>query len=145
MDERPKGTEKLLCALLHRDLAHPAIPDRALQADGFSIHHMDCMVSSGKAKDSQVCFLINTSWCSDVVTLESHCSPDLKYLPVKCCPYSLPRESTSATLTAVYILSHVDEKNALDGIYTTAKTLETKFPESLFIVASDFNQANLQQ
>eukprot|EP00061_Rhincodon_typus_P007541 g29329.t1 len=33
----------------------------------------------------------------------------------------------------------------LQDIYTTANALETKFPEVLFIVASDFNQANLKR
>eukprot|EP00061_Rhincodon_typus_P010447 g34746.t1 len=32
----------------------------------------------------------------------------------------------------------------LDVIYTTTNTLETKFPEALFIVASDSSQANPQ-
>eukprot|EP00061_Rhincodon_typus_P003030 g19113.t1 len=40
---------------------------------------------------------------------------------------------------------HADVKNTLDKIYTATKTPETKFPESLFIVASDFNQAKLKQ
>eukprot|EP00061_Rhincodon_typus_P008386 g30944.t1 len=51
----------------------------------------------------------------------------------------------SAMLTAVYIPPHVDVKNAPDVIYTTTNTLETKFPEVLFIVASDLNQANLKR
>eukprot|EP00061_Rhincodon_typus_P018794 g48120.t1 len=36
-------------------------------------------------------------------------------------------------------------KSALDEIYAATKTLETKFPEALFIGAGDFNQANLKQ
>eukprot|EP00061_Rhincodon_typus_P016415 g44617.t1 len=44
---------------------------------------------------------------------------------------------------AVYIPPHADVKNALDVIYTN--TRETKFPEALFIVAGNFNQANLKQ
>eukprot|EP00061_Rhincodon_typus_P018864 g48222.t1 len=106
---------------------------------------MDHTACSGKAKGSGVCFLIKNSWCSDIVTLASHCSPDLEYLTVRCQPYYRPREFTSVILTAVYIQPRADVKNALDMIYTTTNTRETKFPEALFIVASNFNQVNLKQ
>eukprot|EP00061_Rhincodon_typus_P012713 g38615.t1 len=106
---------------------------------------MDCMTSSGKGKGGGVCFLINTLWCSDMVTLASHCTLDLEYLTVKCHPYYLLREFTSAILSAVYIPPHADVKSVLDEIYTTPNTLEPKFPKALFLVASDFNQANLKE
>eukprot|EP00061_Rhincodon_typus_P008163 g30543.t1 len=120
----------------------PAIPDCTLQGDRFSIH---CMASLSKAKDGGICSLINTSWCLDVVALANHCSLDLEYLIVKHHPYYKSREFTSAILIAVYIPPHADVKNALDVIYTTTNTLETKFPKPLFIVAGNFNQANLKQ
>eukprot|EP00061_Rhincodon_typus_P017907 g46837.t1 len=41
--------------------------------------------------------------------------------------------------------TRADVKNALDKIYTTTNTLETKFPKALFIMADDFNQANLNR
>eukprot|EP00061_Rhincodon_typus_P009168 g32444.t1 len=105
---------------------------------------MDRTASSGKAKGS-VQHLFNASWRSDVAILESHCFPNLEYLTVKCRPYYLPQEFTSAILIAVYIPPHVDVKNALDEIYTTTNTRETKFPEDLFTVASNFNRANLKR
>eukprot|EP00061_Rhincodon_typus_P005869 g25897.t1 len=117
----------------------PVIPNCDLQADGFSIHLMDCMVSSGKAKGGGVCFLINISWCLYIATLASHCSSDLEYLTIRCYPCYLPQEFTSTILTAVYIPPHVDVKKALDEIYTTTNALETKFPEALFIVTGNFN------
>eukprot|EP00061_Rhincodon_typus_P007808 g29868.t1 len=95
---------------------NPAIPDCALQAEGFSKHCMDQMVSL-----------------------------DPEYLTVKCRPYHLPLEFTSTILSAIYIPSHADVKNALDKIDTATNTLETKFPEALFIAASNFNQANPKQ
>eukprot|EP00061_Rhincodon_typus_P010038 g34010.t1 len=100
---------------------------------------MDHKVSSSKAKGSAVCFLINTSWCSDVAALASHFSPDLEYLTVKCHPYNLLQEFTSAILIAAYIPPHPYV------IYTATNTLETKFPEALFLVAEDFNQTNLKR
>eukprot|EP00061_Rhincodon_typus_P017629 g46402.t1 len=79
---------------------------------------MDCMASLDKTKGDGVCFLINTSWCSDVATLASHCCLDLEYFTVKCHPYYLPREYSSVTLIAVYIPPHTDVTNVLDMIYT---------------------------
>eukprot|EP00061_Rhincodon_typus_P010275 g34444.t1 len=64
---------------------------------------------------------------------------------VKCHPYYLPREFTSAVLTAVYVPPNVGVKRALDDVYTAANTLETKLMKALFIVTSDFNQANLMR
>eukprot|EP00061_Rhincodon_typus_P010583 g34981.t1 len=122
----------------------PAIPNCSPQADGSSTHCRDCMAYSGNTKDGGIC-LPNTSLYSDVVTLTSLCSPDLEYLKVKCRPYYLLHEFTSAILTAVYILPHIDVKNALDEIYTATNIVEMKFPEALFIVAGNFNQANLKR
>eukprot|EP00061_Rhincodon_typus_P005450 g24981.t1 len=42
-------------------------------------------------------------------------------------------------------ITRMEVKNALDEIYTTTNALETKFPEVLFIVAGDFNRANLKR
>ncbi|XP_060703504.1 uncharacterized protein LOC132830055 [Hemiscyllium ocellatum] len=122
----------------------PAISDCALQPEGFSVHRMDRKMSSGKARGGGVCLLINNSWCSDVATLASYCSPDLEYLTVKCRPYYLPREFTCAILTAVYIPPHAEVQSALHEIYTVTNRLSTKYPEALFIIAGDFNQANLK-
>eukprot|EP00061_Rhincodon_typus_P013984 g40716.t1 len=82
---------------------------------------------------------------SDVATLVTHCSPDLEYLIVKCRHYYLPREFTSAIVIAVYVPPQADVKNALGKIYTTTNAPEMKFPETLFTVAGDFNQANLKR
>ncbi|XP_072359770.1 uncharacterized protein [Scyliorhinus torazame] len=122
----------------------PASQDCAIQPDGFSLHRMDRTASSGKTEGGGVCFLINTSWCSDVATLVTHCSPDLEYLTVKCRPDHLPQEFTSAIITAVYIPPEAEVKKALDELSTAVNKNETEHPEALFIMAGDFNQANLK-
>eukprot|EP00061_Rhincodon_typus_P005856 g25863.t1 len=78
------------------------------------------------------------------MTLMFYCSLALKYLTVKCCPYNLPWEFTSAILTAIYKPSHAEVKSAFDEIYTATNNLETEYPEALFIIAGDLNQANLK-
>ncbi|XP_072362773.1 uncharacterized protein [Scyliorhinus torazame] len=122
----------------------PASPDCAIQPEGFSIHWVNHTASSGKAKGGGVCLLINSSWCLDVATLATYCSPDLEYLTVKCRPYYLPREFTSAIITAVYIPPQAVVRKALDELYTVINNYETEHPETLFIVAGDFNKANLK-
>eukprot|EP00061_Rhincodon_typus_P015431 g43098.t1 len=105
---------------------------------------MDCSASLGKARGGGICFLINTSWCSNVATPASCCSFDLEYLTVRCHPYYLLYEFTSAILTAVYTPPHVEVKNAPDEVYNATNSLETEYPEALFIIAGDFNKANLK-
>ncbi|XP_038632072.1 uncharacterized protein LOC119952411 isoform X1 [Scyliorhinus canicula] len=122
----------------------PASLDCAIQPDGFSIHRMDRMASSGKTEGGGVCLLINNSWCSDVATLATHCSPDLEYLIVKCCPDHLPQEFTSVIIMAVYIPPEAEVKNALDELSTAVNKNETEYTEAFFIMAGDFNQANLK-
>ena len=78
---------------------------------------MDHTAASGKARGGGVCFLINISWCLDVATLATFCSPDLQYLMLKCHTYYFLWEFTSVILMAVYIPPHADVKIALDEIY----------------------------
>eukprot|EP00061_Rhincodon_typus_P013098 g39263.t1 len=96
------------------------------------------------AKGGEVYLLINTSCCSDVTTLASYCFPGLECLTVKYHPYYLPSKFTSVTLTAVYIAPHAEVKSALDKVYNSTNSLETEYPKALFIIAGDFNQANLK-
>ncbi|XP_048465357.1 uncharacterized protein LOC109913067 isoform X1 [Rhincodon typus] len=120
-----------------------ATPDSILQPEGFSIHRMDRSAALGKGTGGGVCLLINNSWCLDVVNLVSYCSLHLEYLMVKCCPPYLPQEFTSAIITAVYIPPDAEVKNALHEICITTNSLEMEYPEALFIVIGNFNQANL--
>ncbi|XP_072374364.1 uncharacterized protein [Scyliorhinus torazame] len=132
------------CVLCFRDMAHPASPDCAIQPESFSIHRVGLTVSSSKAKCGGVCLLINTSWCLDAATPTTYCSPDLEYLAVKCRPYYLPREFTLAIITVVYIPPQGEVKAAVEELYTVTNNYETEHPEALFIVAGDFNKANLK-
>eukprot|EP00061_Rhincodon_typus_P014626 g41762.t1 len=97
-----------------------------------------------QGKGSGACRRINTSWCSDVVTLVNYCTLDLEYLTIKCRPYYQVRKFTSSALSAVYIPAHVEVKSALDEVHNATNSFETEYPEALLIVASDFNQAKLK-
>ncbi|XP_078255867.1 uncharacterized protein LOC144593736 isoform X2 [Rhinoraja longicauda] len=121
----------------------PASLNCTIQPEGFSLHRMDRTASTGKVNGGGVCFLINSTWCSDVVVLETSCSPALEYLTVKCHPYYLLQEFTSVILIAVHIPPQADVKLALEGLHTVINSLETKYPKALLIIAGNFNQANL--
>ena len=62
----------------------------------------------------------------------------------KCLPYYLSREFSAVIVTDVYILPQTDTKMALKELHWTLCKLETIYPEAAFIVAGDFNKANLR-
>ena len=86
--------------------------------------------------------MVNDSWCDcdNIQDLKCFCSPDLEYLTIKCRPYYLPREFSLVIVTAVYITT-----TALKVLHWTLCKLETTYPEAAFIVAGDFNKANLRK
>ena len=90
--------------------------------------------------------MTNETWCDErnIQELKSFCSPDLEFLTIKCRPHYLPREFSSIIITAVYIPPQADTSMALNKLYLTLCKLETIYPEAAFIVAGDFNKANLK-
>ena len=61
------------------------------------------MAAPGKNKGGGVCIYVNNRWCSDVKTVEKHCSADLELVMVKCRSFCLPREFSAVFILAVYI------------------------------------------
>eukprot|EP00061_Rhincodon_typus_P014304 g41245.t1 len=59
---------------------------------------------------------------------------DLEYLTVKCHRYYLLHEFPSAILTAVYIPPYAEVKSAFEEVYNSTNSLETEYPEALFII-----------
>ena len=90
--------------------------------------------------------MINDSWCNhnNIQELKSFCSPNLEFLTAKCRPYYLPREFSLVIITAVYIPPQADTTTALKELHWTLCKLETIYPEAAFIVAGDFDKANLR-
>ncbi|RXN14101.1 dynein heavy chain [Labeo rohita] len=92
------------------------------------------------------CFFINNSWCDErnLHSIKSFCSPDLEFHMLLCQPFWLPREFTAIIITAVYIPPQANTDQALKELYGHISEQETVYPDAAFIVAGDFNKANLR-
>ncbi len=63
---------------------------------------------------------------------------------VKCRPFYLPREFTAIVIAAVYIPPCANAKDALRELYSAISEQQTNNPDGFFIIAGDFNHANLK-
>ena len=87
---------------------------------------------------------VNNSWCTNTATVDSHCSPDLEYVSVKCRPIYLPREFSVVMITAVYIPPDANAKVANSHLHSSISSQQSKYPDAVHIVAGDFNHADLK-
>ena len=128
-------------------MAQPAIPDSAIVPDGFSIFRQDRTATSGESKGGGVCVMTNNNWCSDVKIISSDCSAQvaphdlMSGLPSAegihiCCdnssvyPAAATRRQQHGTRSAVWVI--IDKT-------------ETSRPDAAFVVAGDFNTANMKK
>lgn len=91
-----------------------------------------------------MCSLINNNCCTNVKVVSQGSTPGLEHITFKCRPFYLPRELSSVTLTAVYIHPRADTTIAVDSLRDFIAHFENSDPNTLSIVAGDFNQANLR-
>ncbi len=98
-------------------------------------------------KAEGVCFMINKKWCDprNISSLSRSCSPHLEHLSIICRPFYLPREFSSVIVTAVYIPPQADTCLALSKLHDVLSGYINKHPDAAFIIAGDFNKANLRQ
>ncbi len=82
---------------------NPLIPDATMELAGRTAFPWDKNKDSGKTKGGSLCIYIHEDWCANANIIDSHFSPDLEYLTVKCRSFYLPREFAAVLVTAVYI------------------------------------------
>lgn len=133
-----RKAEILLRALFHRDMVHPWYTRPCHSTRGLPPACMNCMVTLTKVICGGVCFLINTSWYSDMEAVVSSCSPDQEYLIVWC-----PTDYLLGEFTLLCWQQSTSRLILMNELYSTTATnsLETKYYEAL-LVAGDFNHAH---
>ncbi len=126
----------------------PSVPDTAVTpSDNFSVLRMDRTAEAGKSKGGGVCFMTNKEWCDprNISSLSRSCSPHLEHLSIICRPFYLPREFSAVIATAAYIPPQADTGLALSKLHDVISGYINKHPDAAFIIAGDFNKANLRQ
>ncbi len=121
------------------------IPDSAIQLHGLNCYRADRDSSlSGKTRGGGLCVYINKEWCNNAAVISKHCSSLVEFMFVKCRPFYLPREFTAIVIAAVYIPPCANAKDALRELYSAISEQQTNNPDGFFIIAGDFNHANLK-
>ncbi len=94
-----------------------------------------------------MCFMTNKKWCDprNISSLSRSCSPHLEHLSIICRPFYLPREFSAVIATAVYIPPQADTSLALSKLHDVISGYINQHPDAAFIIAGDFNKANLRQ
>ncbi len=126
----------------------PSVPDTAVTpSDNFSVLRMDRTAEAGKTKGGGVCFMTNKKWCDprNISILSCSYSPHLEHLSIICRPFYLPREFSSIVVTAVYIPPQADTSLALSKLHDVLSGYINKHPDAAFIIAGDYNKANLKK
>ncbi len=121
------------------------IPDSAIQLHGLNCYRADRDSSlSGKTRGGGLCVYINKEWCNNAAVISTHCSSLVEFMVVKCRPFYLPQEFTAIVIVAVYIPPCANAKDALCELYSAISEQQTNNPDGFFIIAGDFNHANLK-
>ncbi len=121
------------------------IPDSAIQLNRLTCCRSDRDTTlSGKSRGGGLCVYINKEWCNNTAVLSKHCSSLVEFMFVKCRPFYMPREFTAIVIVAVYIPQCANAKDALRELYSAISEQQTNNPDGFFIIAGDFNHANLK-
>lgn len=122
-----------------------SVPDEAVSIEGLTLFRADrSNAITRKSRSNGVCIYISNSWYNNAEVVLSHCSPDIESFTVKCRPLYLHREFTTVTLTAVYMPPRANTVTALNTLHKSISDLQTTHPDDVFIVAGNFNQANMK-
>ena len=119
--------------------------DYTIQVDGLTTFRADrSHALSGKSWVDVVCIFINDNWCTNAKIVSSHCSEDIEFPTLICQPSYMPREFTAINITAVYIPPIANTKEALSTLYQSVSSMQNSNADSVYVIAGDFNQANLK-
>ena len=95
---------------------HPSIPDAAVQLGGRTVHRWDRNKDSGKSRGGGLCIFIHNSWSINTTTIDTHCSPDLEYITVKC-HYIPPEANVGIALALLLKAINTQQRAHPDGVH----------------------------
>ncbi len=108
---------------------------------------MDRTAKAGKSKGGGVCFMTNKKWCDPGIS--PLCRDPARLIwniyPLFAALFYLPREFSTVIVTAAYIPPQADTGLALSKLHDVISGYINKHPDAAFIIAGDFNKANLRQ
>jgi hypothetical protein len=83
---------------------------------------------------------------SNIKEVSRYCSPEVVYLMISCRPHYLPREFSSILFIAVYLppQNEAGNKTTLNQLYKAVSKEENAYPETVLLVAGDFNAGKLK-
>lgn len=116
-----------------------------MELTGHTLFSWDRNADSGKLKGGGLCIYVHNSWYTNTQTIDTHCSPDLEYLTIKCRPFYLPREFSVVMVTAIYIKPDAIANTALDILHGSISEQQNKHPNAAHIITGDFNHADLKR
>lgn len=121
----------------------PEVPDKAIMLAGRTAHRADRTSDSGKSRGGLV-ICSNNRWCTNATVTETHCSPNVEFITLKCRPFYLAWEHTVVIVTAVYIPPNANANIALKTLLAAVSKQQSAHPDGIFIVAGDFNHVDLR-
>ncbi len=142
----PATTEKLqgLCLLLKPDPETAASPTDATRTKR---RRRRCERGQKRGKRGGIRARLRANPTSPAIPslmLSNVRSLENKLDLIQCRPFYLPREFTAIVIVAVYIPSCANAKDALHELYSAISEQQTNNPNGFFIIAGDFNHANLK-
>ncbi len=134
--KQKRGCRASLLIRLRKQPYKPPLPSMFLTNARSMAHKMD--------RGGGVCIYAHYDWSNNSIIIDSHCSPDLEFMTVKCRPFFLPRELTVVIVTAVYIPPDANVSTALAILLDAINKQLRAHPNGAHTIAGDFNQADLK-
>ena len=123
---------------------HSGIADEAITLTGRTAHRADRTSDSGKSRGGGLVIYSNNRWCTNATVTETHCSPDVEFITLRCRPFYLAREHTVVMVTAVYTPPSANANVALKTLLAAVSKQQSSHPDGIFIVTGDFNHVDLR-
>ncbi|KAI2647723.1 hypothetical protein H4Q32_031236 [Labeo rohita] len=147
-----RGKRGGIRARLRANPTRPALPTLMLSNVRLLENKLDSFqLSRSMLHEARDCcvFVFTETWLNDNIPDSAIQMHGLTYERTEiqrclCRPFYLPREFTAIVIVAVYIPPCANAKDALRELYSAISEQQTNNPDGFFIIAGDFNHANLK-